>query len=71
MRFPAEVLLVLAFGFAVVIFWRLHHARVPDPTVPATEKRGGSATLGNLTLRLGQNAVAPERQWLLIRPGGV
>lgn len=70
MRFPAEVLLVLAFGFAVVIFWRLHHAAIPDPTAPMA-KDTGAASRGSLALNLGQNAVAPDKQWLLIRPGGV
>lgn len=62
MRFPAEVILVIALGFAAVIFWRLHERR-------ALPLASGNPPPGANVLPLGQFAVAPDKQWLLIQPG--
>lgn len=63
MRFPGEALLVLAFGFAGVIFWRLHVARLRP-----TDAQGKTAAT-NGAISLGQYAVPPDKQYLLIKPG--
>lgn len=68
MRFPAEVIITLALGFAAAIFWRLHVARLGNqPSAPPPAAIGTPP--GAPYLPLGQYAVIPSRQWLLISPG--
>jgi len=62
MRFPAEVLITLALGFAIYTFWRLHQRNAPVPI-------SAGAPPGAGVVPLGQFAVAADRRWLLITPG--
>jgi hypothetical protein len=62
-----DALLIIALGLAGLIFWRLHQARISPPSDPASQP---GAPPGAAVLALGQYAVAPSRQWLLIAPGG-
>lgn len=61
-----ELILLAALAMAGFVFWRVYNRRAiegaslaPAPGAPA----------GSPFLPLGQYAVAPDRQWLLIRPG--
>jgi hypothetical protein len=61
-----ELILIAALGFAGFVFWRLYqrNAAAAAFVVPAP-----GAPPGSPYLPLGQYSVAPDRQWLLIRPG--
>lgn len=61
--FGPTVLLVVALGLAAAIFARL--ARAPGNTAAAVVLGAPPA----LSLALGQYAVNPDRQWLLLQPG--
>jgi hypothetical protein len=63
-----DFILLLALGLAGLIFWRLHQARIQAPGAAAAEP-GATGTAPAPTLALGQWAVDPARQWLLIQPG--
>jgi hypothetical protein len=57
------IILCAALGLAALIAVRLHRAGVL-PLPPAAGSPPGTSTVA-----LGQWAVAPDRQWLLIQPG--
>lgn len=59
-------ILIVALAIAGLIFWRLHRSRLSPPADPASEP---GAPTGVNVVPLGQFAVAPDRQWLLITPG--
>lgn len=56
------VLLLIALAFAFVLFRRLHMQGGPPPGQ-------SGAPAGAATVQLGQFAVAPSRQWLIVQPG--
>jgi hypothetical protein len=60
-----DAILIVALGLAGFVFWRLSrlHADTAAPPPPP------AGTGGTVWLQLGQNAVAPDRQWLLLQPG--
>jgi hypothetical protein len=59
-----EMILLAALAFAGFVFWRIYERRTAPSAVPAP-----GAPPGEPFLALGQFAVAPDRRWLLIRPG--
>jgi hypothetical protein len=59
-----ELILLAALGFAGFIFWRIYQRETVSAFAPAPDAPPGSPFLP-----LGQYSVAPELQWLLIRPG--
>jgi len=61
----ASILLIAALGLAVLIAMRLQRAGV----LPAAAPVAPNAPAGSGVVALGQWAVAPGRQWLLIQPG--
>lgn len=70
MKAGPEIILIVALAFGAWIFWRLTHrgqiaasilAQPPPPASPATSIP---------MLQLGQYAVAPNKQWLVLGPGG-
>ena len=65
MRYPAEVILTLAFIGAAFIFWRLHKQKEAQglPAGPA------GAPPGTPFLALGQYAAEPDKRWLFLQPG--
>lgn len=68
-----DFILVVALALAGLVFWRLYRRGVLGPAssqVPAPPAPGAPGTPpGAAALPLGQFAVAPENQWLLLRPG--
>jgi hypothetical protein len=62
-----SIVLLLALGLAGLVFWRLNWWRTQVPPQSASAAAAGAPT--SLWVPLGQNAVAPDRQWLLLPRG--
>jgi ABC-type Fe3+-siderophore transport system permease subunit len=66
---PALVIAV-ALGLAGLIFWRLHRgALAHSGVIGASKAAANSGAPVGAAIPLGQWAVAPDRQWLLLQPG--
>lgn len=70
MKAGPEIILLVALAFGGWIFWRLTHGGRAVAAVLRTPPPPASPTTSVPMLQLGQFAVAPDKQWLVLRPGG-
>lgn len=61
-----ELILLAALGLAGYMFWKLHQTRAAAPAIAPP-----FAPPGTSVIPLGQYAVRPEAQWLVLQSGHV
>lgn len=64
-----DTILILALGLAAFVLFRLHQAGILGPQPGQASPDPAAAPPGTSFVALGQYAVAPDKQWLLIKPG--